>query len=73
MRRTTRQSDIGGRLHIVIDDDGDANLAIDPAQGMKGIEFCTGLGGGRSPLVRKALVALFEAIELEIEKLPSMA
>lgn len=65
MTQYTRQGDGGGRLRVTVDDDGDVHLAINPAPGQSGIEFCTGIGGGRSPQVLRALRALVTAIETE--------
>lgn len=65
MTQYTRQGDGGGRLRVTVDDDGDVHLAINPAPGQSGIEFCTRMGGGRSPAVLKALRSLAKAIEAE--------
>jgi hypothetical protein len=66
MKRLTRQGDGGGRLVLVIEDDGDVVMSIQPPTKEQGhFEFCTGAGGGRSPKVLRALKALAEAIEEE--------
>lgn len=49
MTQYTRQGDGGGRLRVTVDDDGDVHLAINPAPGQSGLEFCTGMGGERPP------------------------
>jgi hypothetical protein len=68
MERLTRQGDAGGRLAVVIEDDGDVVLAITPPSKHQGhLEFCTGMGGGRSPKVLRALRALAQAIKEENE------
>lgn len=64
MKRLTRQGDGGGRLVVVIEDDGDVVLDLTPPKGGH-FEFCTGMGGGRSPKVLRALHALAKAMEEE--------
>lgn len=60
-----------GKSHIQVgfDDDNDVCVAIwDAEHGdcqLAGIEFCTGVGGGKSPKTRAALVALMAAIEAD--------
>lgn len=66
MERITRQGDGGGRLVLVIEDDGDVVLSIQPpAKGQGHFEFCTGMGGGRSPRVLRALKDLAAAMREE--------
>jgi len=65
MKRITRQGDSGGRLVLVVEDDGDVVLQIQQPAEAGHFEFCTGAGGGRSPKVLRALKALAEAMEEE--------
>lgn len=65
MTQYTRQGDGGGRLRVTVDGDGDVHIAVNPPPGQTAVEFCTGIGGGRSPAVLQALRALAKAIEAE--------
>lgn len=57
-----------GRLHILVQRDGDVIIGIEPSKEglqhyVKSVEFCSiGSGGGRSPHTIKALRALAEAV-----------
>lgn len=60
--------DGGGELHVYVDDDGDAHVSVTRDRKkhvFQSTEFCTLRGGGRSLRTRKALIALFEAMEAD--------
>lgn len=63
-----RREDMGqGRLRLILDGDSDVCVAVVSDDGnMADVEFCVpGSGGGRSPKVRNALLALCRAIRDE--------
>ena len=63
-----RREDMGqGRLRLILDGDSDVCLAVISSEGeMADVEFCVPFsGGGRSPKVRDALLALARAIRDE--------
>ena len=71
-RQCSRREDMSqrGELHILIQDDGDiivSCLGVEPNGTLyqeSHVEFCTPVsGGGRSPKVREALLALMNAID----------
>ena len=53
-----------GNLTVHIDNDGDMCVSVydEDNQSISDVEFCTGLGGGRSPRTRDALRKLFDAM-----------
>lgn len=60
------RDDMGqGQLRVLFDGDNDVIIAIWPEGNLSAsLEFCTsGQGGGKSPNVRKALIALMVAME----------
>ncbi len=62
-----------GKLSVMLQKNGDSILTIWPSKENGGhayssVEFCTLPGGGQSPRVRKAIVALAEAIRLDNEE-----
>jgi hypothetical protein len=64
-----------GKLMVMIDDDGDAIVSVlpdpeGPPHIIASAEFCTGVGGGRSPRTRLALLHLARAIMLDNEAVP---
>ncbi len=58
-----------GTLSLIMQDDGDVIVTctawdrLDDRLVSTSIEFCTGIGGGRSPKTRAALVELMMAIQ----------
>lgn len=51
-------------LRVGLDGDSDAYVSVSDDEGGASIEFCVpGIGGGKSPHTRKALIALMVAIE----------
>lgn len=63
-----RREDMGqGRLRLILDGDADVCVAVISDEGvMADVEFCVPYsGGGRSPMVREALLALCRAIQAE--------
>lgn len=71
-----RAGDYGkARVQVSVSDDGDVSLAIFPDPNersfMPGVTFANvGIGGGRSPLTRRALHALAIAVMLDNEQHP---
>lgn len=74
LRRVDRLEDMSpdGKLTLVIEPDGDIVVEVTTWTSPSGgqmfrqaqVQFCAcGSGGGRSPETRKALLALFQAIE----------
>jgi hypothetical protein len=82
MQPVSRKEDMSprGQLKLHQDDDGDYYVSVyqDDGNGMivewATVEFCMcGMGGGKSPNTRKALVELAKAMELDNEESPSRA
>lgn len=70
-----RREDMGqGLLRVTIQEDGDVCLTVvDDQRRVAAIEFCTPFtGGGRSPKVREALLALAKAIQDENMESPQL-
>lgn len=54
------------RLCVGLDGDGDVYVSICDEEHEASLEFCTeGLGGGKSPRTREALIALMVAMEAD--------
>ena len=75
MKAVERVEDMSnrGRLRIYLQPDGDVIVAVlpDPKDSMrKSVEFCSHMGGGRSPNTLKALRGLISAIEDDNAKFP---
>ncbi|MBK7786954.1 MAG: hypothetical protein IPJ57_20970 [Gemmatimonadetes bacterium] len=69
-----RYGDMSPHEHLRVSLDGDHDVMVSVWDDCSGasIEFCTaGLGGGKSPRTRDALIALMCAIEDDNEKDPS--
>lgn len=65
-RDTARLEDMSpnGHLRVGLDSSGDAIVEVFDGESFARVEFCSGAGGGgRSPRVREALIALMVAIE----------
>lgn len=65
-RDTARLEDMSpnGHLRVSLDNSGDVIVEVFDGQEFAHVEFCSGAGGGgKSPRVRKALIALMVAIE----------
>lgn len=52
-------------LIVSTDEDNDMHIGVKRGDTIAYVEFCTGIGGGRSLKVRKALMKLYKAIEEE--------
>lgn len=61
------------RLRVMLDDQGDAYVAVYENGLYHGARFCTLQGGGRSPKTLRALRALAEAIEEDNRTCPARA
>lgn len=74
-KRVGRAEDMGrGHLVLCLDSDNDVCVTVWDGHESATVEFCNGGGGGgRSPEVRKALIALMVAIEDENKKTPLLA
>ena len=65
-----------GHLKLMIQDDGDIIVAVYPEENGfvepgGSVEFCIpGTGGGRSTHTHKALLALYEAMEMDNKERP---
>lgn len=59
-------------MRVGLDNDNDAYLGIYGDENGEGVEFCTqGMGGGKSPRTRDALIALMVAMEADNADDPS--
>ena len=53
-----------GHLRVSLDESGDAIVEVFNGECFASVEFCSGAGGGgKSPRIRQALIALMVAIE----------
>ena len=67
-RDTARLEDMSpnGYLRVSLDNCGDVSVEVFNGEAFASVEFCAGAGGGgKSPRVRLALVALMVAIEAD--------
>jgi hypothetical protein len=67
-RDTARLEDMSptGHLRVSMDNCGDVSVEVFNGEDFASVEFCTGAGGGgKSPRVREALIALMVAIEAD--------
>lgn len=65
-RDTARLEDMSpnGHLRVSLDNCGDVSVEVFNGEAFASVEFCSGAGGGgKSPRVRRALIALMVAIE----------
>lgn len=63
---TARLEDMSpnGHLRVTLDESGDAIVEVFDGENFASVEFCSAAGGGgKSPRVRRALIALMVAIE----------
>jgi hypothetical protein len=63
---TARLEDMSqnGHLRVTLDESGDTIVEVFNGEAFASVEFCSGAGGGgKSPRVRQALIALMVAIE----------
>jgi hypothetical protein len=67
-RDTARLEDMSpnGHLRVTLDESGDAIVEVFDGEHFASVEFCSGSGGGgKSPRVRRALIALMVAMEAD--------
>lgn len=67
-RDTARLEDMSpnGHLRVSLDNCGDVSIEVFDGESFASVEFCSGAGGGgKSPRVRQALIALMVAIEAD--------
>lgn len=67
-RDTARLEDMStnGHLRVSLDNCGDVSVEVFNGEAFASVEFCSGAGGGgASPRVRQALIALMVAIEAD--------
>lgn len=67
-RDTARLEDMSpdGYLRVSLDNCGDVHVEVFNGDAFASVEFCTGAGGGgKSPRIRQALIALMVAIEAD--------
>ena len=66
-----RRDDSGRVLVMTKTDDGDVCLGVIEGAWPVSVQFCTLLGGGRSPRTLRALRALFDAVAADNEADPA--
>lgn len=55
-----------GHLRVTLDNCGDVSVEVFNGEVFAAVEFCSGAGGGgKSPRIRQALIALMVAIEAD--------